>query len=182
MHILNLVVKSILNQFEVSGARPRLSIMDEWVAELRKLASNLDKDNLKDAEEDYMDEPEEVDNKDRWIDEQDEMADEEEVIQPIRFVLTKVSHTTRVCCTVLANLCMPQICKLVFVIKSLSTIALSQWFCILDNLSLNKHMIPCDVCTCWNSTYSGSKNCPNVWLFRKDELRSNWIKYQKMQK
>ena len=90
MHILNLVVKSILNQFEVSGARPRLSVMDEQAEELRKLAGNLDKDDLKHAEEDYMDEPEEDDNKDGWIDEWDEMADEDveemkEVIQPIRF-------------------------------------------------------------------------------------------------
>jgi hypothetical protein len=34
-----------------------------------------------------------------------------------------------------------------------STIALPQWYRILDNLSLHKWVIPRDICTCWNATY-----------------------------
>ena len=32
-------------------------------------------------------------------------------------------------------------------------IALSQWFRILEDLSLEAQVIPCDVRTCWNATY-----------------------------
>jgi hypothetical protein len=48
---------------------------------------------------------------------------------------------------------MPQIRKLAFAIKNSSTIALPQWYHILDNLSLDKRVIPRDVRTCWNATY-----------------------------
>jgi hypothetical protein len=58
-----------------------------------------------------------------------------------------------VCCTVLANLHTPQIRKLAFAIKNSSTIALPQWFRILNDLSLDKRIIPRDVRTRWNSTY-----------------------------
>jgi hypothetical protein len=49
---------------------------------------------------------------------------------------------------------MPRICKLVFAIKNSSTIALSQWFCILEDLKLEARVMPCDVRTRWNATYN----------------------------
>ena len=48
---------------------------------------------------------------------------------------------------------MPQIRKLAYAIKNSSTIALPQWYRILENLSLDARVIPCDVCTRWNATY-----------------------------
>jgi hypothetical protein len=48
---------------------------------------------------------------------------------------------------------MPQICKLAFTIKNSSTIALPQWYCILEDLSLKARVIPHDIRTCWNTTY-----------------------------
>ena len=38
---------------------------------------------------------------------------------------------------------MPQICKLVYAIKNSSTVALPQWFCILEDLSLEAQVMPC---------------------------------------
>ena len=49
---------------------------------------------------------------------------------------------------------MPQIRKLAFAIKNSSTIALPQWYRILEDLSLEARLIPRDVRTCWNATYN----------------------------
>jgi hypothetical protein len=48
---------------------------------------------------------------------------------------------------------MPQLRKVAYAIKKSSTLALLEWFCILDELSLDAHMLLCDVCTRWNATY-----------------------------
>jgi len=47
---------------------------------------------------------------------------------------------------------MPQLCKLAYAIKNSSTLALPEWFHILDDLSLDTRMILHDVCTHWNAT------------------------------
>jgi hypothetical protein len=48
---------------------------------------------------------------------------------------------------------MPQICKLTFAIKNSSTLALPQWYRILEALSLDAQMMPHDIHTHWNATY-----------------------------
>jgi hypothetical protein len=48
---------------------------------------------------------------------------------------------------------MPQIHKLTFAIKNSSTLALSQWYRILEALFLDTWVMPCDVYTRWNATY-----------------------------
>jgi hypothetical protein len=48
---------------------------------------------------------------------------------------------------------MPQICKLTFAIKNSSTLALPQWYQILEALSLDAWVMPRDIRTCWNATY-----------------------------
>ncbi len=48
---------------------------------------------------------------------------------------------------------MLQLCKLAYAIKNSSTLALPEWFCILDKLSVDAWMMPYDVYTCWNATY-----------------------------
>jgi hypothetical protein len=48
---------------------------------------------------------------------------------------------------------MPQLCKLAYAIKNSSTLALSEWFRILDELSLDACMLLCNVRTHWNATY-----------------------------
>jgi hypothetical protein len=48
---------------------------------------------------------------------------------------------------------MPQLRKLMYAIKNSSTLALPEWFRILDELSLDAHMMPRNVWTHWNATY-----------------------------
>jgi hypothetical protein len=150
-HILNLVVKSIMHQFDV-----RSYVSDERYEEM---AGDLDSEEveLEAEQEDYCeDEAENPDNDDGWIDERDEMEDPniedlEDKIQPVHFLLTKVGE----CYAIQYLLICPhaQIHKLAFAIKNSSTIALPQWFHILDDLSLHKRVIPRDVRTRWNATY-----------------------------
>jgi len=94
-HILNLVVKSMMHQFDA-----RSYITDERFEEL---AGDLDSEELEELEgeqEDYCDDDADdadIDNADGWIDERDEMdakeiEELEDKIQPVRFVLTKVSE------------------------------------------------------------------------------------------
>ena len=48
---------------------------------------------------------------------------------------------------------MPQLCKLAYTIKNSSTLALPEWFHILNELSLNACIMPCDIHTHWNATF-----------------------------
>lgn len=97
-HILNLVVKSILHQFDVSSARPGPSgITDERNEEMMRLAGDIDGEEQELEGEDYEDDLEELDNTDGWVDEREEMAEEdaddlEDEVQPVRLLLTKVSE------------------------------------------------------------------------------------------
>jgi hypothetical protein len=96
-HILNLVVKSILHQFDVASTKPKSNVVDERAEELKRLAGDIDTEALEEeAGEDYLEEPDEIDNDDGWVDERDEMTGEdvdelEDAVQPVRFLLTKVS-------------------------------------------------------------------------------------------
>ena len=107
-HILNLVVKSIMHQFDV---RPYVT------DERDKEAGDVDSEELElegeaSEQEDYCEvesDSLEPDNDEGWIDERDGMDNKrieelEDKIQPVRFLLTKVSEASLLCCTVLANL------------------------------------------------------------------------------
>lgn len=100
-HILNLVVKSIMHQFDVP--RKRWDISDERTQELFKLAGDIETEEVKTQaeQEDFQEEPygegPHHDNDEGWIDERGDMTKEdveelEDSVQPIRFVLTKVSE------------------------------------------------------------------------------------------
>jgi hypothetical protein len=99
-HILNLVVKSIMRQFDVPSKRSD-AIMDESAYELQKLAGDIEVDELvTQVEEDHSQEGGPcLDNDEGWVDEREDMTDEEreeleESVKPIRFLLTKVRHAT----------------------------------------------------------------------------------------
>ena len=156
-HILNLVIKSIMYQFNVRTYDTNERYEPELAGDINDI--NAEELELEGEQEDYCDdEPENPDNAEGWIGEQDGMEDKdieelEDKIQPIQFLLTKVGESYLLCCIVLANLSTAQIRKLAFAIKNSSTIALSQWYQILDDLSLDKRVIPRDIRTHWNATY-----------------------------
>jgi hypothetical protein len=95
-HILNLVVKSIMRQFDMPKKR--------WDAtsdeDLEKLAGNIEaEEDATRAEEDIPEDGPIQDNEEGWVDERDDMTEEdieelEESVRPIRFLLTKVGEKT----------------------------------------------------------------------------------------
>jgi len=95
-HILNLVVKSVIHQFDLPKSTKGNRNLDNATEELLSLAGNieLEEDELerRDAEEEEGDE----DNVEGWIDERILMTDIElegldESVEPVRLLLTKVS-------------------------------------------------------------------------------------------
>ena len=103
VHILNLVAKSILRQFEgPKGKKDLTRALETVVQEMNgnnddELSDGGDKegeDELEDVDDDVVD-----DDEDGLVDEADELSDEElarvkESVKPIRLVLTKVSQQT----------------------------------------------------------------------------------------
>jgi hypothetical protein len=102
-HVLNLVVKSIMHQFDLPGKWRKLSPhTDDVTRDLLNLAGDIDLEEQETQAEqndpqDRDKEGLEDDNNEGWIDEQSEMTLEdidelEEMVRPVRFLLTKVSN------------------------------------------------------------------------------------------
>ena len=100
-HILNLVVKSIMHQFDLAGTRSDAT--QESTNELYKLAGDIEGEELETQNKQDNDPQipkEEVphdDNDEGWVNERDDMTGEElddleDSVKPIRFLLTKVSE------------------------------------------------------------------------------------------
>ena len=91
MHVLNLVCKSVLRQFDIPKAKQG-NMLDEAVQALATLAKDLDVEEAaaKDADEENLE-----DDEQGWIDEREVMSNDEramldESVKPIRLVLVKV--------------------------------------------------------------------------------------------
>ena len=94
-HIVNLVAKSIIQQFDVPKAKGNESF-DDVLRELMVLAEDLDKEELATREGEHSKSKGDEDDTDGWVDEREEMSESErkeldDNIQPIRRVLVKVS-------------------------------------------------------------------------------------------
>lgn len=103
LHILNLVVKSIIRQFDLPTSKKTSDneddedeITGEATKELLKLAREIELEEeitaSRGGEEDAMDD----DNDEGWVDERDEMTEAElrklaESVKPVRLLLSKVS-------------------------------------------------------------------------------------------
>ena len=103
LHILNLVVKSIIQQFDLPKSKKKpddddpILDHDATTAELLKLAGDIDVEEqitLSAGEDEVAD-----DNVEGWVDECEEMTDDElkelaVSVQPVRLLLTKVTVTS----------------------------------------------------------------------------------------
>jgi len=92
LHILNLVVKSVIKQFDL----PKGQANDEATKELFELVGDLALEEQRSRDEGGQDD-EEDDNEDSWVDERELMSEwkQEELdasVQPVRLLLTKVSR------------------------------------------------------------------------------------------
>jgi hypothetical protein len=94
-HIINLVVKSILRQFDVPKAKAN-EALDEASKVLHHIAEDIEIEEANTQANSGDDEL--ADNVEGWIDERDLMDEEEREaldasVMPVRLGLTKVSHT-----------------------------------------------------------------------------------------
>ena len=97
-HIVNLIVKSVIQQFDVPKAKGNESF-DDVLRELMVSTDELDKEELDTREGEHSEVNSDDDNSlDGWVDERGDMSEAEQKelddnIQPIRRVLVKVSVT-----------------------------------------------------------------------------------------
>jgi hypothetical protein len=95
-HIINLVVKSILKQFDVPKKQIN-QVLDDAETELRILATDLEEEEELATEEIEGDEAETDDNIDGLVDEAEHLEEEERVelrkaVLPARMMLTKACY------------------------------------------------------------------------------------------
>ena len=99
LHVLNLVVKSIIRQFDVPKSKNPSSDdnegMDQATKELLKLAGDINLEEEITAKAGNEGDAVDDDNTEGWIDEHEEMTQDEldelvESIKPMRLLLTKV--------------------------------------------------------------------------------------------
>jgi len=99
LHVLNLVVKSIIQQFDVPKSKKTSdgddSDEDEGTEELLKLAGEIDVEEEITAGAGDVGDAIEDDNNEGWVDElvtmtEEELDDLSESVQPVRLLLTKV--------------------------------------------------------------------------------------------
>jgi hypothetical protein len=97
LHILNLVVKSIIKQFDLPKAQAN-GILDEATNELLALAGDIAREEQQTA--DVGKDDDDDNNEEGWIDKRELMSEWErdeldESVQPVRLLLIKVScHVT----------------------------------------------------------------------------------------
>jgi hypothetical protein len=96
-HIINLIAKSVIRQFDVPKATEGKTI-DEAIAELRALAGDIDIEEMlmRAANSNEDDNDDDNDSVEGWVDECQEMSKVEVVelkadVQPVRMMLVKVS-------------------------------------------------------------------------------------------
>ena len=158
-HILNLVTKSILCQFNVPKRDSRMSKDDENL--LAGLAQELDNETDNEDEEDLTDY-----NDDDWGNEdghegmsRKQVVKLEESLVPVRLMLAKVHQFQTQPLSIINSYYIVryiyiQLRALANTIKSSSTILLPQWNTKLEELGLSIRMMPHDVSTQWNSTFN----------------------------
>jgi hypothetical protein len=151
-HILNLIAKSIIQQFDIPRAQAN-SIFDEATMALIELAGNINVKEQKMAKSsDNSDNDKDDKNTEDWVNERDSMTAEQltaldRSVQPVRLMLVKVRIESKLYIIDHNSPHTFQLRKTAFAIKNSSTIILPCWYEILKELELSAHMMPWDVST-----------------------------------
>jgi hypothetical protein len=154
LHIVNLIAKTLLKQFDVPK-KDAGAALDDAERELLEMAAGLDMEEMLTVAENGVGD-EEDDNVDGWVDEMAKLSEEEseelqKSIQPVRLVLVKVRKFV-ILLTVIVKL-LSQLRKLAFKIIHSTTKLLPAWRDYLKELKLADRLMPRDVSTRWNSTF-----------------------------
>ena len=93
-HVVNLIVKTILKQFDVPDKK-KDEIVSEALGELKGMGTDLEDDETDDLSMHNDGEDDNDDNVDGWMDEREEMSEDElanleSEVQPVRKMLGKV--------------------------------------------------------------------------------------------
>ena len=182
-HILNLVSKSLLKQFDIKREDKQNDDLDDDEKSLLALAENIEEEELSMAKENDEEDGEmgEDDDLNGWVNEvaaltPRERDDLERSIRPIKRMLVKVCWQlyTRLYILIPSS----QLRKLAFRVVHSTTILLPAWKACLENLGLAVKVMPRDVSTRWNSTYDmlcfAIEYCAAIKIItaeRKNDLR-----------
>jgi hypothetical protein len=164
-HILNLVAKCVMKQFDALKKKKKDNDREEGEAPEKEDVEGLGVE----SDGDGNDSEEELDHEDN---DGEEVPDGHEgmsaaevrvldkSVKPVRQVLTKVSHHPIIDDNLVTLL---KLRKAVYAIKNSSTLILPEWFAVLEcmaqeaveqgNKPLSSQMIPQNVAICWNTTY-----------------------------
>ena len=99
MHVLNLIAKSIIQQFNIPKAQ-QIRALDDGLHELHTLATDVDLEEKATRDgADIQNDDDEEDNVDVWIDKRERMSTEDvkmldESVQPVWFMLVKVIQSS----------------------------------------------------------------------------------------
>ncbi|KAF8232632.1 hypothetical protein L208DRAFT_1271077 [Tricholoma matsutake] len=150
-HILNLVAKSLLKQFDVKQDPGKNDDLNEDEQTLLAMAENLEEEELIMAQENNGEDGSGKDNDslDGWVDEVEALTLEEhknleESIWPVKRMLVKLQ-------------------KLAFKLVHPTTILLPAWKACLEDLNLAIKIMPHDVSTRWNLTYNMLSFAVQYW-------------------
>lgn len=94
-HVLNLIAKSVIRQFDIPKAQ-QTRALDDSLHALHTLAVDIDiEEHATRVGADIQSDEDEEDNTDGWIDERERMSTDDvkkldESVQPVRFMLVKV--------------------------------------------------------------------------------------------
>jgi hypothetical protein len=155
LHIVNLVAKTLLRQFEVPKKEMNTAL-DAAEQALLDLSTGTDMEELVTVAEGGLGDDNDADDIDGWVNEMDKLSEEEgkelrQKIQPVRLVLVKVKNDSTL--RTYANGSGPQLRKLAFKILHSTTKLLPAWRSHLKDLKMRNRIMPRDVATRWNSTF-----------------------------
>ena len=167
-HILNLVAKCVMKQFDApkkkkttrnGGEGEGPDEEDVEIGLLSEVESEIDGDNGEEGLDGGDDDSEEVPDGREGMNAA-EVRVLEESVKPVRHVLTKVSHHLIIDDNLVTLL---KLRKAAYAIKNSSTLILPEWFAVLEHMEqeaveqgnkpLSRWMMPRDVAIHWNSTY-----------------------------
>ncbi|GBE78938.1 hypothetical protein SCP_0201350 [Sparassis crispa] len=137
-HVVNLVAKSLLRQFDLPKGKAD-DVLDDAERALLELAKDLNMDVPKGDDE----EEDRADNIEGLEDERDGLSPEEiqeleESVQPVKLVLVKTGiQLQKIACTIICS----------------STKLLPIWLKIVATFKMAENKMPRDVATRWNSTF-----------------------------